>query len=339
MAVQYIQARVTNPGKPSRNSSEESASMSYGRPRRSLSGRLRNSSRPSSLRRPNGRKKAAAAVVVPAKRKPGRPKKVALSPAAVAVIEAPKKRKSRKPRKKAGLLARAKRGASRFGRSLRSLVLGAPKKKRKGGKKGKASRKANPGHARRRNALRRVRRSNPGFDVKSALIESAVLVGGTIAAIYAVPFIESKLKELAPDTFQGKTLAAVQLLGAAATVVGGHFLQKKYGKKIDLMPAAYSIATVMALRAVKNADILPSDAIAGVMSGTMITDRAPNGLAYGSSMNGTMHGLAYGGMGESPLPAGYSMLGSIFTDSQLPGPSVAPHNVMQGGMAAVPVMC
>jgi hypothetical protein len=34
-----------------------------------------------------------------------------------------------------------------------------------------------------------------------------------------------------------------------------------------------------------------------------------------------------------------AMLGSIFTDSQLPGPSVAPHNVMQGGMAAVPVMC
>ena len=299
MAVQYIQARVTNPGKPSRNSSEESASMSYGRPRSSRSGRLRNPSRPSFLRRANGRK-AAAAVAAPAKRKPGRPKKVALSPAAVAVIDAPKK------------------------------------KKRKGGKKGKASRKANPGHARRRNALRRARRSNPGFDVKAALIESAVLVGGTVAAIYAVPFIESKLKELAPDTFQGKTLAAVQLLGAAATVVGGHFLQKKYGKKIDLMPAAYSIATIMALRAVKNADILPSDAIAGVMSGTMITDRAPNGLAYGSSMNGTMHGLAYGGMGESALPAGYSMLGSIFTDSQLPGPSVAPHNVMQGGGAFSP---
>jgi hypothetical protein len=36
------------------------------------------------------------------------------------------------------------------------------------------------------------------------------------------------------------------------------------------------------------------------------------------------------GMGSDVAPKGYSMLGSIFTDSQLPSPAVAPHNVMQG---------
>ena len=127
------------------------------------------------------------------------------------------------------------------------------------------------------------------------------------------------------DTFKDpKTLGYVLLAGAAVTIVGGEYLQKKFGSsKFDLAPAAYAIATYMALRGLRKADILDaSSPLAGLnysgMGGTMLFDepRASN------------PGLAYGGMGA--LPAGYSMLGSILSNEQLPAPAVGPHNVMQG---------
>jgi len=291
MAVQYIQARVTNPGKP-------------GKAHRTVS-----------------EKKMA-------KKRGSSKKKIVIS-------VGPRKRN---PAKKRSLLSRARRGAGKIGSRTKTIVLGAPKRKRNPAKKRRTgaakrrslggivlrrrrggSRKHNP--SRRRRAVKR--RRNPGFDVKSSLISAVVLLGGTFLAAKAVPWIETKLAAM--DTFKDpKTLGYVMLAGAAVTIVGGEYLQKKFGSaKFDLAPAAYAIATYMALRGFRKTEILDaSNPQAGLsyggMGGTMIFDepRASN------------PGLAYGGMGA--LPAGYSMLGSILSNEQLPAPAVGPHNVMQG---------
>lgn len=280
MAVQYIQARVTNPGKP-------------GKAHRTVS-----ETKKMAKKRSSSKKKIVISV-------------------------GPRKRN---PAKKRSLLARAKRGAARIGSRVKTIVLGAPKKRRSSRK-----RKANPSkrHAlggialhrrgrkhnpRRRRAIKR-RRSNPGFDVKSALISSAVLIGGTFLAAKIVPWIESKVSELAPS-FAGKTLGYAMLAGAAVTIVGGDYLQKKFGSsKVDLKPAAYAIATYMAIRGLRKAEIL--DAASPLA-----------GLAYDGGMHGTM---IFDTRTSNPgLPAGYSMLGSILSNEQLPAPAVGPHNVMQG---------
>lgn len=289
MAVQYIQARVTNPGKP-------------GKAHRTVS-----------------EKKMA-------KKRGSSKKKIVIS-------VGPRKRN---PAKKRSLLSRARRGAGKIGSRTKTIVLGAPKRKRNPAKKrrhgaakrslGKitlrsrrGARKHNP--SRRRRAIKR--RRNPGFDVKSSLISAAVLLGGTFLAAKAVPWIETKLAAM--DTFKDpKTLGYVMLAGAAVTIVGGEYLQKKFGSsKFDLAPAAYAIATYMALRGFRKTEILDaSSPLAGLsyggMDGTMIFD----------SPRASNPGLAYGGM--SGLPAGYSMLGSILSNEQLPAPAVGPHNVMQG---------
>lgn len=279
MAVQYIQARVTNPGTPGK-----------------------------ALRAVSGRKKMA-------KKKRSAAKKI--------VISVGRKRNPAKKRR-SSLLARARRGASKIGSRAKTIVLGAVPKRRKVAKKRRSnpakrralggivlhrSRKHNP--RRRRHSVKR-RRSNPGFDVKSALISSAVLIGGTYLAAKIVPWIESKVSEMAPS-LSGKTLGYSMLLGAAATIVGGDYLQKKFGSsKVDLKPAAYAIATYMAIRGLRKAEILDASSMAATL------DFAPN-LAYGAERT------------HNPsLPPGYSMLGSILSNEQLPAPAVGPHNVMQG---------
>ena len=280
MAVQYIQARVTNPGKP-------------GKAARTVS----------------GSKKMA-------KKKRSGSKKIVISVGA----------RKRNPAKKRSLLARARRGAAKIGSRVKTIVLGAPKKRRSSRK-----RKANPAkrHAlggivlhrrgRKHNPRRRrsikSRRRNPGFDVKSALISGAVLIGGAYLAAKIVPFIESKVSEMAPS-LSGKTLGYAMLVGAAATIVGGDYLQRKFGSsKIDLKPATYAIAAAMAVRGLRKAELLGSDA--GMLGMGATLDFGP-ALAYGSRQS------------NPGLPEGYSMLGSILSNDQLPAPAVGPHNVMQG---------
>lgn len=319
MAVQYIQARVTNPGGPSLKLSTGKKKMAK------------------KSRRPRRKATAAKRIVIAVGRKAN-------------------------PRRRAGLLARGRKRLSKLGTSVKHLVFGRPApKKRKSRSKRTANglrgrrvgglRKAN---GRKRNPLRRSRRSNPGFDIKHALISGAVLIAGTYLAQMAVPWIEKKLIELAPESIGTKddkgnltTLGYIELAGAAGTVVLGEYLQKKFGSKskIDFAPATYAIATYMALRGLRNAALLSDESIK-VMAGT--TTFGPQ-LAYGSAyiqpgdsdgslvhMNGTVrasnghHGMGTYGMGSDVAPKGYSMLGSIFTDSQLPSPAVAPHNVMQG---------
>ena len=318
MAVQYIQARVTNPGGPSLKLSTGKKKMAK------------------KSRRPRRKATAAKRIVIAVGRKAN-------------------------PRRRAGLLARGRKRLSKLGTSVKRLVFGRPApKKRKSrskrtanglrGRKHNGLRKAN---GRKRNPMRRSRRSNPGFDIKGALISGAVLIAGTYLAQMAVPWIEKKLIELAPDSI-GKanekgnlaTLGYIELVGAAGTVALGGYLQSKFGsKKVDFTPATYAIATYMALRGLRNAALLSDESIK-VMAGT--TTFGPQ-LAYGSAyiqqpdsngslvhMNGTVrasnghHGMGTYGMGSDVAPKGYSMLGSIFTDAQLPSPAVAPHNVMQG---------
>jgi len=176
---------------------------------------------------------------------------------------------------------------------------------------------------RRRNGLAR-RRHNPAFDVKHALMTGAVLIAGTYVGLKLVPYIESKLAELAPTVFAGKTIGYTMLAGAAITIVGGEYLQKRFGnKKIDLAPAAYAIAAIMAVRGLRKSGLIAEDTtMLGYhhgMSGTLDFNSDAYGSGYAAPANG---------MGS--LPRGYSMLGSIQTADMLPAPPVAPHNVMQG---------
>lgn len=250
-------------------------------------------------------------------------------------------RKRNPAKKRSSLLARARRGASKAGSRVKTIVVGAVKRRRNPSKRrrhnpGKVSalrsialrprRKHNP--RRRRHSVKR-RRHNPGFDVKAALISSAFLIGGTFLAQMAVPWIEKKLIELAPDSL-GKadptdgtrsTLGYIELAGAAGTVILGDYLQKKFGSsKVDFAPAAYAIATYMTIRGLRNAGLFPKESMT-VLAGT-------------GGMGATLDfgpALAYGSRTSNPsLPEGYSMLGSILSNEQLPAPAVGPHNVMQG---------
>lgn len=284
MAVQFIQARVTNPGRPGR-ASATTPERKMRKPRRKIK------------------------VLVGRKTNPAK--------------------KRAKPSKK----SLVKRTSARV-KSLLARLHGKPPKRRKSRKassKVVVARAANP--RRRRNGIAR-RRHNPGFDVKNALITGAVLIAGTYVGLQVVPFIEKKLAELAPETFTGKTLGYTLLLGAAVTVVGGNYLQARFGsKKVDLAPAAYALAAIMAIRGLRKAELIASD--------------VPM-LGYGHGMRGTLEfgTNAYGGSGAGyqieqdaisghnygmgNLPRGYSMLGTIQTADMLPSPPVGPHNVMQG---------
>ena len=227
-------------------------------------------------------------------------------------------KKRAKPRRK----SLVKRASARVKALLARLRGKRPKrrKSRKASPKVVVARAANP--RRRRHGIAR-RRHNPAFDVKHALMTGAVLIAGTYVGLKLVPYIESKLAELAPGTFSGKTGGYALLLGAAATIVGGDYLQKRFGsKKIDLAPAAYAIAAIMAVRGLRKAELIAADApMLGMhgMGGTLDFNSDAYGSGYAAPANG---------MGN--LPRGYSMLGSIQTAEMLPAPPVAPHNVMQG---------
>ena len=280
MAVQFIQARVTNPGRPGR----ASASTSERKMRKS-------------------RKKIK--VLVGRKANPAK--------------------KRAKPRKR----SLVKRASARV-KSLLARLRGSKRPKRRKARKASSklvvARIANPRKRslvrRRRNGVAR-RRHNPAFDVKHALMTGAVLIAGTFVGLKLVPYIESKLAELAPSFFSGKTIGYTMLAGAAITIVGGEYLQKRFGsKKIDLAPAAYAIAAIMAIRGLRKSELVAAEPMLGYhhgMSGTLDF----NSDAYGS-------GYAAPANGMGALPRGYSMLGSIQTADMLPAPPVAPHNVMQG---------
>jgi len=145
------------------------------------------------------------------------------------------------------------------------------------------------------------------------------------------------------------------LLGAAATIVAGDYVTDKFGSKIgfDIKPATYAIATLMAHSGMVGAGLVQKGTIA--LTGPLTSGN--NGgyndlLDYGTAMQGDYCAPMNGTMGlilpnyEEPN----AMLGSIFTDSQLPFPAVAPHSVMQassddfpratfGQQVVAPVMC
>lgn len=273
MAVQFIQARVTNPGRPGRSS----ASTSERKMRKS-------------------RKKIK--ILVGRKSNPAK--------------------KRAKPRKRS-LVKRASARVKALLRRLSGSKRPKRRKSRKASTKVAVVRAANP---RKRHSIRH-RRHNPAFDVKHALMTGAVLIAGTYVGLKLVPYIESKLAELAPDTFSGKTAGYALLVGAAATIVGGDYLQKRFGsKKVDLAPATYAIAAIMAIRGLRKAELIAADAPMLGMGGMGAT------LTFGKDAYGTGFARPANGMGD--VPAGYSMLGSIQTAEMLPAPPVAPHNVMQG---------
>jgi hypothetical protein len=182
---------------------------------------------------------------------------------------------------------------------------------------------------RRRKALGRLRlgkaarRSNPGFNLKSSLIQSAVLVAGVFAASQVVPMIEKFIQE--STGLEPKAQGYVKILGAAGTVVLGDFLADKFGSKLgfDIRPATYAIATYMAVNGLRGADLIDgSVALSGPvvpMTGTMGLILPPNPT---NPMTGTM-GLILPSEPTNP------MTGSIMTE--FPSPVIAPHNVMQGG--------
>jgi hypothetical protein len=278
--------------------------------------------KPALARKSNARKKIKLVVAKPAARRKRNARKVMAASAPVLVTLTKKRKANRKPRRK------AKRAANRRRRNpSTALAALSPLRGRRAaaahsvGSKG--LRKAN---GRRRHALAR-RKKNPGFDVQKVLIKGAVLIAGA----YVAKTITDKVVELCVSSLGIKddsTLGYVQLLGAIGVVALGEYLQSEFGSaEFDLQPATYAIASFMATDGLSRAfPSTPAPAPAGdtpaPMNGTMITEFSP------SAMNGTMNAM-YGE--EGSLPHGYSMLGSLFTDAQLPGPAVGPHNVMQGG--------
>jgi hypothetical protein len=314
MSVTWIPARVTNPGRPKRKNVKESKmSIRRKNPRR----RNVSVAKPALARKSNARKKIKLVVAKPAARRKRNTRKVMASAAPVLVTLTKKRKANRKPRRK------AKRAANRRRRNpSTALAALSPLRGRHAaaahtvGSKG--LRKAN---GRRRHALAK-RKKNPGFDVQKVLIKGAVLIAGA----YVAKTITDKVVELCVDTFKisdDSTLGYVQLLGAIGVVALGEYLQSEFGSaEFDLQPATYAIASFMATDGLSRAfpstpAPAPTGEGAAPMNGTMIT-----------AMNGTMNSM-HGDEGGS-LPHGYSMLGSLFTDAQLPGPAVGPHNVMQG---------
>jgi len=235
----------------------------------------------------------------------------------------------------ASAIALAKRQQNK-GRRLGALshYMGKPAVGRGGAM---TSRRAN---GRKRSLVARKR--NPSFDIKQSLIESAVLVGGVYAGSMIMGFVE---KQLASYTgLNDTTRGYLKLLGAAATIVAGDYITDKFGSKIgfDIKPATYAIATLMAHSGMVGAGLTQKGTIA--LTGPLTSGGGYSDLDYGTAMQGTM-GLILPNY-EEPN----AMLGSIFTDSQLPFPAVAPHSVMQasgddfpratfGQQVVAPVMC
>jgi hypothetical protein len=190
-----------------------------------------------------------------------------------------------------------------------------------------------------------ARKRNPSFDIKQSLIESAVLVGGVYAGSMIMGFVEKQLESY--TGLNPATRGYLKLLGAAATIVAGDYVTDKFGSKIgfDIKPATYAIATLMAHSGMVAAGLTQKGTIA--LTGPLTSGGNSGGysdLDYGTAMQGTM-GLILPNY-EEPN----AMLGSIFTDSQLPFPAVAPHSVMQaspddfpratfGQQVVAPVMC
>jgi hypothetical protein len=261
------------------------------------------------------------------------------------------KKKGSKAGKKAGKKSTSKKGSSKSARA----------KKMKGTFSGSLSlRAANRG---RRAAA--ARRSNPGFNVKRALIESGVLLVGTFAAGYIMPhaskFLEGTLG------LSGSTLGYAKIVGAALTVVGGHYLDAQFGEKLgfDVQPVTYALATFMAHDGFINAGLVADPKTKEGMGAVMLLNRPMNGymgyadsdylpanppsnsmtgyMGYAdsdylpanppsNSMTGMGATLGFGGDSGSIFDHSSHMNGSIFTASELPFPPVGPHNVMQGGM-------
>ena len=368
--MEWIPARVTNPS-PMHNHFEKENSMSIrnsyrrGGPRaahKSLLGGL------SALRNVNPKKKSAA------KRRRNGSKLVKGSAAAKARMAALRalrgsksggaKRKKNPPlRGFKAIKGRAKRKRNPAVGGVASAIALAQRQQNKkrsyftSGNAGydagrKTGRIANgrKAHGRKRSSIA-ARRRNPSFDIKQSLIESAVLVGGVYIGGIIMGFVEKKLTEM--SGLNAATAGYLKLLGAAATIVAGDYVTDKFGSKIgfDIKPATYAIATLMAHSGMVGAGLVQKGTIAltgPLTSGGGYNDLLDYGTAmqsdYGSAMGGTM-GLILPNY-EEPN----AMLGSIFTDSQLPFPAVAPHSVMQassddfpratfGQQVVAPVMC
>lgn len=249
------------------------------------------------------------------------------------------KKKGSKVGKKAGKKASSKKGSSKSARA----------KKMKGTFSGSLSlRAANRG---RRAAA--ARRNNPGFDVKRALIEAGVLVAGTFAAAWVMPHASKFLEKTLG--LSGNNLGYAKIVGAALTVVGGHYLDAKLGDKLgfDIQPVTYALATFMAHDGFINAGLVsdyhvaPSpDAPPATGTGaTILLSNPPSMNGYmgymgvsdylpanppSNSMTGMGATLGFGGDSGSIFDHSNHMNGSIFTAAELPFPPVGPHNVMQG---------
>jgi hypothetical protein len=258
---------------------------------------------------------------------------------------------------KAGKKGKGKgKGKGKAGKKMtaaqkKALAKARAAKAAKGGKKGKRSRMKGTmkGSLSGVVSLRAAngRRRNPGFDVKRALIESAVLVGGTFAAAFAMPHITKFLEGTLG--LSGSTLGYAKIVGAALTVVGGAYAQDRFGAKLgfDLQPATYAIATFMAHDGLIAAGLVDAPAtgggtfaLTGPAAGTMeLTGPSMNGYLPSINDPNAMLGTGMGATVLANLPETNAMLGSIFTAGELPYPPVSPHNVMQGNQVAVPQMC
>lgn len=263
-----------------------------------------------------------------------------------------KGRKSAARRAAAAAVAVSRKSSSKRRRSRKA----ASGRSRRGAKRG--MRRNNPS-ARVRHALaRHGRKHNPGFDVKGTLIETAILLGGTFAALYVQPYINKFLSETVK--LEGKNLGYAKLVGAALTAVGGIYLQERFGDKIgyDIRPATYALATFMAVEGFQGAELAPAHgtfALTGPAAGTFaltgpsMSATVLPGLGDPNAMLGS-HSYGMGATVLANLPETNAMLGSIFdqedamhgtifTAAELPQAVVAPHNVMQGGQVVAPQMC
>ena len=229
------------------------------------------------------------------------------------------------------------------------------------GRKGRKGRRplGRKGRKGRSLASRAARKRNPGFDIKSALIGGALLVGGALAGHYITDFVGDQLSKV---TEAGSMIpGAVKLLGAVATAAAGQLVQDKFGSAdLDLRPAFYAIAAAMAIGGFKDVGVVTTEGTIGLTTTAAGTFKLTGqGLTDSGSYEGetylpehpeynSMLGMGATMLANDTLPGNAqvnSMLGSIFTEAQLPVPSVAPHSVMQGPppqntpQAFAPQMC
>ena len=282
MSVKFIHARVTNPS-PSHSQLQERSPMSIKKLSLSsaLSGRTHNPKKRSggaklssaarqliadglSHREDNPRKKRKARKGRKAAAGRRLKKGSAEAKARMAKLRAMKgTKKSRKGRKG----RKSRKGAAR--RAASSAVATSRKASSKGRKARKgASRRGRKTASRRNNPSARVRHAlakhgrkhNPGFDVKTTLIETAILLGGTLAALYVQPHINKFLADTVG--LKDKNLGFAKLVGAALTAAGGIYLQERFGDKIgyDIRPATYALATFMAVEGFQESGLAPAAA-------------------------------------------------------------------------------